>query len=270
MAADSLNSSFCLSSGFFLRRWLHFALVLILFLNSGCIHLPSAETKMVAPETSGAFALNENSLYRIESLAYQSEKYPLDDFFARLKIGEFVAAFRSINLTYQASNTQNKALKELIEAGYSPVLVKFTNRTDREMNFDESYFKLIVENQRYAALPVKSLPKEFSHFSLQSTVANVYNVTVVVVASLALLVAIAAISPRGGGGYGGSGGNLGNLLPFDGGERILNDTTIATRIDYRDHLIKETVLQPGQTSQGLLFFKTNSADLTASWVEIQP
>lgn len=252
-------------------RALHWILGFTLFVNAGCIHLPPAETKTVAPETSGPFTLNENRQYRIESMAYKREKYPLDDFLRRLKKGEFVEAFKAIHLNYQPSNTQNQALKELIEAGYTPVFVRFTNKTESEMNFDESYFKLIAENQRYSALSVKTLPREFSHFSFQSTVANVYNVTVVVVATLVLFAALGALraSPQG---------NWDGLFSdfSDGGRHsqqssnILNDVTIETKIDYRNHLIKKTVLGPGETTQGLLFFRTNSADLTESWIEIQP
>ena len=114
---------------FFLRRAIHLILAIVLFLNTGCIHLPSAETKTVLPETSGPFTLNENSLYRIESLVYQPEKFPLDDFFARFKKGDFIEAFKSIRLSYQPSNTQNNALKELIEAGYSPVTRRFSSNS---------------------------------------------------------------------------------------------------------------------------------------------
>lgn len=242
-----------------------------MFLNTGCIHLPSAETKTIAPETSGPFTSNENALYRIDSLAYQSEKFPLDDFFSRLKKGEFIEAFKAIHLSYRSSNTRNQALKELIEAGYTPVFIKFTNKTEREMNFDESYFKLIADNQRYAALSVKTLPNEFSHFSFQSTAANVYNVTVVVVATLALFIAIGALKSSPGGNW----DNLFSDMSPHGGAKghdneILNDVTIETKIDYRDLLIKKMVLKPGETAQGFLFFKTNSADLTDCWVEIQP
>ena len=252
------------------RRGLHFLLCAVLFLNAGCIHLPGAETKTVAPETSGPFSLNENVQYRIESLAYQPEKFPLDDFFSRLKKGEFIEAFTAIHLSYRPSNTQNQALRELIGAGYTPVFMKFSNKTEREMNFDESYFKLIAENQRYAALPVKSLPSEFSHFSFQSTAANIYNVTVVVVATLVLFVALAALKSPNSGNAENLFSDFGNGHASGNDSKILNDVTIETKIDYRDHLIKKTTLQPGETVQGLLFFKTNSADLTTSWIEVLP
>ncbi|MBY0451872.1 MAG: hypothetical protein K2P92_02475 [Bdellovibrionaceae bacterium] len=256
------------------QNTLIYILCVVMFLNSGCIHLPSAETKTVAPETSGALTLNESPQYRIESLIYQPEKFPLDDFFARLKKGEFVEAFKAIHLFYRPSNTQNQALKELISAGYTPVYIRFTNKTEREMSFDESYFRLIAESERYAPLSVRSLPREFSRFSFQSTAANVYNVTVVVVATLILMVAIVGVATAGGGG-GGNWGNLFSELDNGPGSRghsgeILNDVTIETKIDYRDHLIKKTTLQPRETTQGLLFFKVSSADLTESWVEILP
>lgn len=275
MAQNTLIQKFKNQASFFRRRGWPVLISAVMFLNAGCIHLPSAETKTVAPETSGAFTLNETPQYLIESLVYQPEKFPLDDFFIRLKKGEFVEAFKAIHLSYRPSNTQNQALKELIAAGYTPVYVKFTNKTEREMSFDESYFRLIAAGERYAPLSVRSLPSEFSHFSFQSTAANVYNVTVVVVATVVLMVAIVGLATAGGGG---GGGNWGDLFSSsnNGGRsgrsenEVLNDVTIETKIDYRDHLIKKTTLQPGEKVQGLLFFKVNSADLTASWVEIQP
>ena len=96
----------------------------------------------------------------------------------------------------------------------------------------------------------EQLPVEFEHFSPQAVAANVYNTAVVVVGFAAVL-AVLVIASNGG-----AVPDFSQLTgpSVDSTNEVYNSTHSKTRVDYKNYLIKKTVLDPGAVVSGLLFF----------------
>lgn len=230
-------------------------------LNASCIHVSTVENQSIQLDnTKHSY---EESLVapglQIESLVYTESLFPLEEFFIKLKSGQYNEAFRKINLNYKPSNIDNRVIAELIKEGLVPVYVNIKNTTDHPIAISEKNFFIYDEESQMPALKMDDVPKAFVRFNSTAALANVYNVGATVLISAALIVVLGA-SLRGGGGPlflpGGSSRNSASSGDHSNGRNneILNDTKKTIRINYKNYLIGEKTIEPQQSLQGLLFF----------------
>lgn len=258
----SYQKGLCMKIGYHLAALACFLLIL----NSACIHVPSHEAKSISIEKINPGALVSKSYgdTEISHMIYKPSKWPLESFFTRLEKGEFAKAFHDIDFDYRSSNVDNKALEELINHGLIPVLVKIKNNSLQTLTLDEKQFHLKSKTKSYASLSPRDLPREFSSFNTEAAAANIANVTGIVIAVVGVLVAVTVLSHDHG--------DHGQSLVYMGDSSdstVINDTELHTEIHYQDYLVKRSEILPGQSFEGLVFFKVDSRDelqdFTLSW-----
>ncbi|MES2746621.1 MAG: hypothetical protein V4655_14405 [Bdellovibrionota bacterium] len=225
-------------------------------LQSACIHTVSEERvsiEILALDKLGSTGASKDSL-RIEHLVYTPSKLPLEDFFDRLMAGEFQESFRRINLLYTPATSDDKVLQNLLSVGMIPVYVRMENKDTRPYIFNEGDFTLDDGAQRLKAIPAAQLPKALKKFHVGAVGANIYN-TGVVVLVVAGIMAVMAIAARGQVGNIPTGNSLVNSEPET---RIYNATTKTTHLDYKNYLLTARTIAPGESGQGLLFFRAGN------------
>lgn len=252
------------------RRSLSVLVALAVFATS-CLHTRSrelVELDLDRRETAGLRPLlrsAEAEGLAVSHLIYTPGKLPLEDFFRRLSQGELRESLGAINAG-GPGNTRNEILRELLEAGLVPVYVRIRNEGPRARAFSERDFFLAAGPAGGRAIAAADVPREFERFHPEAFAANVLNVTtaVVIIAGVIVLLAAACSGSScsglhdfpfgsGGGGHGGSsgGGSEGSML---------NETTLTRQFGYRDYLLQPTMLEPGATAEGLIFFRMNPQD----------
>jgi len=252
-----------------LRKSLVWSLSLIFVFDSGCIHTPTLEHKMVqAPVPAVFFAEAKSGDLKTSSVVYLPSKLPLEDFFTRMGHGEFSAAFKKFDLNYRASNTNDEALRELIRNGFVPVYVLIENRGTTPMIISEKNFVLTDGVARMHAIAAHDVPIELTKFSPEAFAANTFNIGVVVVGMTALVVALAVIATNCQGNCYSGLSNLDFHGPGSSSSSddppVLNDLTKITVIDYNSYLLSMKPLQPGEKAEGLLLFHMKNG---AGWNE---
>lgn len=239
--------------GNLLRVWLCFALATMQIATSGCIHISPNETQSVTLRKQDLSAKKPNEP-SVEYVVYKTAELPLEDFLYNFNKGEYKRAFREIKLNYRPSNFSNKALEELVSAGFVPVFVNIANNGPVDIRLSEKSFSLGDGKTVFPAIGVDDLPREFQHFSPTALAANVYNTGVVVVSFAAVLVAFAILTE----GHGQLPPNVFGLGPFPNdtksGDPVLNDLNRVVKVDYRSYLISASTLKPGESRKGLVFF----------------
>lgn len=236
-----------------MKIFLRVLTALLYFSTMGCIHTAKNEhQKLEVQEPSpNDFSAQLFGNLQMQTLIYDEGKLPLDDFFVRLKRGDYKKLFKKIHFDYKASNVNNKILQDLIDEGFIPVYVKIQNNGDKPIKIKEKDFALIntESNAKTLAFDSANLPKEFEHFSPKALAANIYNTGVVITGTVAVF-AVMALA-QGFQGYGG---------PFPGfgsaGEdnELYNSLQKTTTVNYQQYLISERTLKPGESVQGLLIF----------------
>lgn len=230
-------------------------------MNASCIHVSTVENQSIQLDNT-KHSYEETLVapgLQIDSLVYTESLFPLEEFFTKLKSGQYNEAFHKINLNYKPSNIDNRVIAELIKEGLVPVYVNIKNTTDRPIAISEKNFFIYNEENQMPAIKLEDVPKAFVRFNSMAALANVYNVGATVLISAALIVVLGA-SLRGGGGpiILPNGGSRSSASLGDHSGRadndILNDTKKTIRINYKNYLIGEKTIEPKQSIQGLLFF----------------
>lgn len=244
-------------------------LIVILFLNSSCIHLNATEYQTVAVEYSKAQHQETITFdkLQIENLVYTESVYPLEEFLSKLIAGDFKEVLDKIDLKYKPSNTDNKIILELIKEGLVPVYVNVKNNGPEPVKISEKNFYISDGVTQVPALSFENVPRSYKRFNSKAVVANTYNISVVVIGTVVALAVLGIIFRHGGFPSGiGSGGSSKTRYSSGGmgdNDKIINTTQKTTLIDYRNYLISEQTIEPNQSVQGLLFFrhKASSSDL---------
>ncbi len=191
----------------------------------------------------------------MESLIYRPAELPLEAFFRRLAKGDFEKALRSIRLRYEPSSHDGKAMKAIISAGFVPVLVRARNAGPTAAGVEPAALTLKSPEGDLSAIPEGDLPRELESVHWPSVAANMYNTTVVVVGYAAVLAAVAVTAYYSGAALP---AELASLHPAE--VRVWNPVKKVLDLDYRDFLYRGGPLQPGETRQGLLFFRLRGKD----------
>lgn len=226
--------------------------VALQFLITSCIHTAKNENKNLEMQEP---ALTENSVQQfgdlqIQTFIYDDGKLPLEDFFSRLKRGDYKNMFRQIHLDYKPSNVKNQVLEDLIDQGFRPTYVRVRNTGPHARHITEKDFLWVHQDAKKntRAFSSPSLPKEFGHFSPKALAANVYNTGVVVTGFAAYMAAFIVVTA-------GKGGPTPGMFPeMLGDGEVYNPVQKITTVNYQNYLLNEQILQPGQTAQGLLIF----------------
>ncbi len=234
-------------------------LILLSFytVTTSCIHTAPTETKHVdLPEPSGE-ARSVGDL-EVQSVIYRKSELPFEEFLVNLGRGRYKEALQKIHLSYHPSNNDNEAIAELIDAGFIPVYVSLTNRGQAPVAISENRFILTGSAGRLKALPVENIPHEFSHVDSKAVAANIYN-TGVVVLSFAVILGVVALARN-------DGSTTPTIWPLDAAsshDPVYNEPMKRTHINFRDYLISEMTLAPGESKKGLLFFLRDHSQANA-------
>lgn len=232
------------------RKAISFLLMICQVLSSGCIHTPDYETKnMELPRIQEDLSVKAFGDAKIRNAIYLPSKLPLADFFSRVRRGEFTTAFKKIDLNYRSSNTNDEVLENIIESGFIPVYVEIKNQGQIPLIFNEKNFTVVTDQKETKAFYAESLPQEFKKFNSSAAAANVINTGIVIVGFAAVLGAMIFIQNNSSGGESPHPPNTGNES-----QRIYNNITKTTHVDYKSYLISATTLKPGESKSGLLFF----------------
>ncbi len=244
---------------------LHFFIGLSLALTSACVHVSTSENKSLDLESPNFKQKSESKTQaplKTEAIIYNQSKYPLSKFFKKLMAGELKDAIAKVDLNYVPSNSDNTILKELIDDGYVPVLVRIENPTSEAMQIDESSFTLNYNQGSYSAIPSGDVPREFKRLNPNAIAANIYNVSAIVVTGSVILLTAAA---------GNKGGYVEPTLFFEKDpikSNVINNTMKTTHINYQNLLMSSRTLNPGKKTQGLLFFR-NTKDLDINDLKLE-
>lgn len=228
-------------------------LVLVLLLEA-CVYTHNWEKAPVAPgerPTSGALRIGE---VVADSFVYRASEWPLGVFFRRLSRGEFDKALKSIRLRYEPSSYDGKAMKALLKAGFVPVLVRVRNGGAAPADLGALRWTLQSADGPLDPIPPSELPKALDLVHWPAVAANAYNTTVVVVGYTAVLASFAACV------YGGCGSFPTGTLSLPEADRVWNPLKKTWNFDYKDLLLSEGTLAPGESRQGLLFFRLKGKD----------
>lgn len=248
------------------RKFISSSLILFQLFHSGCIHTSSHEYRNIEiPSRKGLSEQNFGEV-KVDSAIYLPSKFPLTDFFSRLKKGEFTDAFKRIDLEYKQSTINDKVLEQIIDSGFIPVYVEIKNQGKKPIHIDEKSFALTnIANgtngtngtngkQEIKAFYSETLPREFTKFNTSAAAANVINTGIVIVGFAAVLAGMLIITSAS------SAGSLSfpNFHPNGNSSdiKVYNDTTTVTKVNYNSFLITSSVLNPGESKNGLLFFYT--------------
>lgn len=247
-----------------MRRHFSTLLLSVTLTLTACIHTKSRELIYLdlgkADKLgSSAPATPTPSGLVISRLIYTQDKLPLEDFFRRLKNGEFREAIGDVNLG-ESGNTDNRLLRYLLDHGLVPVYVRIRNDGSVPQRLSETDFYLDAGKQHVRAMARESVPREFEKFHTEALAANVINVTTTIIVGVAVVLVLASAL--------GNCHNCGDLFNgIDGSGRgsagssdsMINKTTFTTQIGYREHLLGPMLLEPGATVEGVLFFRMDPA-----------
>lgn len=225
-------------------------------LNSSCIHTQSHEYKEIKNPNASTPPLMTKQFgdLQLRSVVYVPSKFPLSNFFTRLKKGEFTDAFKRLDLNYKQSNVNDEALAQIIDHGFIPAYVEVQNLGKESVILDEKNFFLSNGKNQIKGFYSEHLPKEFKEFSPAAVGANVINTGVVIVGFVAILAAfvvVASSSSSGNPDFSFLGKDKDQVNTNDG---VYNDINTTTKVDYKNLLLTKTEIKPGETMRGLLFF----------------
>lgn len=254
-----------------MKKYFQLTIAIYFFLFTSCIHTKGKEHEEVKIESieidkNQIINKSENSKYKLEIIALRDNQYPLADFFSALKRGQLIEGFKKINLRYQPANYSNKALTMLIEEGFQPVYVRIQNNSDKPMRFDEKSFSIISNDKVIKGFYAEALPQEIGRLNSKALAANIYNTGVVVVSFVGLLgfiyvysngltdMKIPPLFPNGEPNT----ANPNSVKTPDSDYQVYNDINKSINIDYKNYLLTQTTLQPGQSASGLVFFYDES------------
>ncbi len=234
--------------------FVRFFICISIALNLGCIHTKSHEFKSIelADENSRLSGLLQTENIQVKSVIYTAEKFPLEDFFSQLLKGQFKESFKRANLAYKPSNTENEIMKNLLNRGLVPVYIVAMNTGKKEIKFSYEQFYLVSEGQRHQTFNPVMLPTQIREFSPAAVAANIHNVMVVTTVTFMLGLLLSGIPGNP------SFPNYSNGTKSEQKD-IFNRTQKITHVDYKNYVIKEKTLKPGEEVSGLLFF--NLADI---------
>ncbi len=239
------------------RKFITISLILFQLFHSGCIHTSSHEYRNIElPSRKGLSEQNFGEI-KVDSAIYLPSKFPLTDFFSRLKKGEFTDAFKRIDLEYKQSTINDKVLEQIIDSGFIPVYVEIKNLGRNPIYIDEKNFALTNGTngkEEIKAFYSDTLPREFTKFNASAAAANVINTGIVIVGFAAVLAGMLIITSASSAGS----LNFPNFHPNGNSShiKVYNDTTTVTKVNYNSFLITSSVLNPGERKNGLLFFYT--------------
>lgn len=234
------------SFGFLFRL----SLASLFLLNQGCIHTKSSYREQIVKEARSADRQIANESIQVSGTIYNQSELPLSDFFRRLAGGEFSQAFRDFSLTFKPSNIYSSLISDLMDQVLIPAYIEVKNVSANPLQLSEKNFVLKHQERRISPIAPDQVPNTIQSFSPEAALANVYNVVVVTLAIFTILILLArthGVWPHG------------SSDPFSGGssgksDHVLNDTFPKTFIDYKDYLISDLTLEPGETRKGLVFF----------------
>jgi hypothetical protein len=244
-------------------------------LNSGCGHFQPVDSRTVEQPKNPAFQQQESKGLLIRSVVYIPSKLPLNDFFSRLRHGEFNEAFRKLDIRYHSSNTGNEATKQLIAAGFIPVYVEIKNTGSTPVSVNERSFVLDNGKLKVSALLSGDVPREFhsggvaagpkAKASVGDIAAAVVGMAALLAAFVIVMVPLAALcqghcdfsgwqsSPKATGS--------GSPAHADSQEdSTAKDFARRTKIVYNSQLLADTRINPGESAQGLLLFHMDRQD----------
>ncbi len=230
------------------RNFTYFFLILIQAFTPGCIHVKTYETRAIELPSEKGLSMQQVDDLKIGSIVYLPSKLPLEDFFSRLRRGEFSDAFAKMDLNYKQSNTNDELIQKIIEAGFIPAYIEVKNTGEGPISIDEKTFALDNGKNQIKGFYADSLPREFERFSPTAVAANAVNLGIVIV-GFAVVLAAMIILPSGA-HFPDTGQGSSSSMSND----PLNKTSETTKIDYKNYLLTATKIMPGESAKGLLFF----------------
>ncbi len=239
-----------------MQRILRIFIALIFSFTGACVSKPVHEVKNLNLDKVNATGLPSRSVNDLQysEMVYSTAKLPLEDFFNGVMTGQFIDALKNLDILYHPSNTDNDVLLELINHGIVPVFVSIQNKGSTAVQFNPQNFVLVDNSTNLSPISKAEIPNRITRFSATNAAKNVVNVGAVVVlmaAVLAVLVAARTSLPGTLTDTGMGTGSNGELYELKG-------TTIITKVEYGKLILENTILQPGETVQGLLFFQTKN------------
>ena len=143
-------------------------------------------------------------------------------------------------------------MHSLLENGIIPAHVSVKNISNDVVKLSYKHFCLSNGKEKRATFNPDYLPNEIKQFSPAAVAANVYNFTVVVTITFMISLLLSPIH------YYSSG-------TFDGGQRkkkdtVFNKTDKTIQIDYKSYVISEKILNPGEETNGLIFFNLTNLE----------
>lgn len=232
--------------------FLKLSLAIIIFLNTGCIHLRTGESIKVELTEENGISKQSTESYELRSMVYSEDKYPLEDFLKKLGRGDFENSLKNINLNYKPANTDNIIFKKLISNGYTPAYFSYQNKTNTDIKINYKQFALTDGQNSVAPLSPIVIPKKIEKFNTKALAANTYNVTITVTGVVLLVLMLAYLQVP----------NL-NLHGVDYTQddyKVLNPLDYTTRIDYQNFLLFERTIKPNESISGLIFFEKRKTD----------
>lgn len=255
----------------FLKKYFQLVIATHFFLFTSCIHTKGKELEEVQIESinfndNQSIYKTENSNYSLQIITLRDSQYPLGEFFSALKRGQLLEGFKKIDLRYQPANYSNKALTMLMEEGFQPIYVRITNNSKKPLTFDEKSFFIKTNYKIITGFYSEALPQEIERLNTKALGANIYNTGVVVVSFVGLLgfvylythtlqdMKLPPLFPNGEPNT----SNPSHIKSPESDFNVYNNINKSISIEYKNYLLTKTILQPGQTTSGLLFFYDSS------------
>ena len=136
-------------------------------------------------------------------------------------------------------------MHDLLSSGIVPAHVSIKNISSNEIKVSYKQFYLTNGIETHGTFSPDYLPTKIKRFSPAAVAANVYNFTVVFTITFMIAMLLSPFSQ----GYSDSGYTSGKK-----NDAIFNDTEKTIRIDYKNYVVNEKTLKPGEEINGLIFF----------------
>jgi hypothetical protein len=157
--------------------------------------------------------------------------------------------FRKISNSFNLDNINNAS--DIILENYDIVLIEIENKSDLELNFSLSKFKVIKNNEVISPIIAKNLLKDFELLNKKGIAKNIYNSINYIVLFAAVIILIAIVTF-------GKGTSVNTPIQISGTEetdKFWSSYYQKYNISYKDLINEENNISPNSLKSGILFVR---------------
>ena len=214
-----------------------------------------------ADKNESEFTLNKDNL---QSSICLNQRYDFNGLNINLVIADESRGFFQ-NIINSISVDNQKSAYEYLLKNYYVSYISIENTTEQKMFFNTNLICLAVDNTELNPIMKENLPEKLKRFNMKGTMKNVYNTGAICAVTAFVVFAVVASGKKGG------------TLPLNifadvsklsqSGEtdtvKLFSSFVHKTGVQYEGVLNKETILEPKQKAEGIIFFEKKEKQINS-------